>query len=504
MDEDILMHALSLPESEREKYLRDACADEAQRKSILALVSESTEADLFFGMTPEVAGGRGLFECEWENRAGAAIGAYLLRERLGEGGCGIVWKAEQIQPIRRTVAVKLIKPGMDTREVLSRFEAERQALALLDHANITRVIDAGATEAGRPYFAMEFVEGVAITEYCRERKLGLEQRLEIVAKVCAAISHAHQKGVIHRDLKPANVLVTTGEEEGDVKVIDFGIAKATRRELSERSLVTRAEILLGTPAYMAPEQVALSGVEADSRADIYSLGALLYELLSGVSPYDAKTLETCGADEMRRLIRESEPVKPSRRACSLAAGCEAPVIDFHAIEGELDWIVMKALEKEPERRYETVNALSADLRRYLRNEPVQAGPPGAGYKLAKFSRRHRKSLVVVGGAVLVLLIATVVSIWLAVIAIEARGLESAARVDVEKMNAELLVAKQKADDSLTRRQHEEGKALLFSADLMLEQKRFLGARLMAGLAVGFAGGGGSSRAPLFKMTTRFC
>ncbi len=489
MNEEIFNHARSLPEGERDDYLREACVDEAGRQSIRALLDEASEADSFFGMGADVEGDRGLFNPGWESRAGDLIGPYILRERIGEGGCGIVWMADQLRPIKRRVAVKLIKPGMDTREVLSRFEAERQALAMMEHPNITRVIDAGATEAGRPYFAMEFVEGIAITDYCREGGLGLERRLELFLKVCAAVNHAHQKGIIHRDLKPSNVLVTTGTDEGEVKVIDFGIAKATQGKLTEKTLVTRAEVFVGTPVYMAPEQVALSGRDADTRSDIYSLGVLLYELLSGAPPFDARTLNSCGLDEMRRLIMEEEPPQPSTRADALSSDLSAPELEMRRIKGELDWIVMKALEKDPDRRYETVSAFSADLDRYLRNEPVDAAPPGFGYKLAKFSRRHRKSLLAGSAAVLVLLAATIVSTWLAVVATEARERESEARSEAEQTNVELIAAKQRADDSRVRRQHEEGKSLLFSADLMLEQKRFLAARLMAGLAVGFEGGG---------------
>ncbi len=416
MNEEIFSHARSLPESERDDYLRDACVDEEEQQSIRALLDEASEADSFFGMGADVEEDRGLFDPGWESRAGDLIGPYILRERIGEGGCGIVWKADQIKPIRRTVAVKLIKPGMDTREVLSRFEAERQALALMDHPNITRVIDAGATEAGRPYFAMEFVEGISITDYCREGGLGLERRLELFSKVCAAVNHAHQKGIIHRDLKPSNVLVTTGPDEGVVKVIDFGIAKATQGKLTEKTLVTRAEFFVGTPVYMAPEQVALSSRDADTRSDIYSLGVLLYELLSGEPPFDAKTLDTCGLDEMRRLIMEGEPPCPSTRLGSDPAGSQPPGITIRSLKGELDWIVMKALEKDPDRRYETVEGFAADLDRYLGNEPVYAAPPGVGYRLAKFSRRHRKNLIIAAVLMFILLIATAVSTWLAGVA----------------------------------------------------------------------------------------
>ncbi|HXJ74843.1 MAG TPA: serine/threonine-protein kinase, partial [Candidatus Dormibacteraeota bacterium] len=314
--------------------------------------------------------------------------------------------AEQEEPVRRRVALKVIKVGMDTKQVVARFEAERQALALMDHPNIAKVLDAGATEAGRPYFVMELVRGIKITEYCDQENLSTEQRLDLFIQVCQAVQHAHQKGIIHRDLKPSNILVADHDGVPVPKVIDFGVAKATTdQRLTDKTLFTAFEQFIGTPAYMSPEQARLSGLDIDTRTDIYSLGVLLYELLTGKTPLDQKELLASGLDEMRRTIREREPVRPSTRLSTMLEGeltttakhrrTDAPKL-IHLLRGDLDWIVMKALEKDRARRYDTANGLAMDLQRYLTDEPVVARPPSKLYRFQKLARRNRLTFAAAG------------------------------------------------------------------------------------------------------------
>ncbi len=352
-----------------------------------------------------------------EQTPGQRIDRYNLLERIDEGGMGTVWLAEQREPIRRRVALKVIKPGMDTRQVLARFEAERQALARMDHPHIAKVFDAGNTAFGRPYFVMEYIRGVPILEYCEAERLGIEGRLALLIKVCQAIQHAHQKGVIHRDIKPTNVLVTLHDGVAVPKVIDFGVAKATTGTLTERTLFTAHRQVIGTPAYMAPEQAEMSGLDVDTRSDIYSLGVLLYELLTGTTPFDNCDLLTKGFVEMLRTLREVEPHKPSTRVSTLRDGARRIASPSHAanddlairLRGDLDWIVMKCLEKDRTRRYATANELAADLQRHLDCEPVTAGPPGTRYRLHKFLRRNRRRVAVGVALVVVLLLGLVVS-----------------------------------------------------------------------------------------------
>ncbi|HXS89852.1 MAG TPA: tetratricopeptide repeat protein [Steroidobacteraceae bacterium] len=310
------------------------------------------------------------------------IGAYRLLRELGEGGCGIAYLAEQLAPVKRQVALKIIKPGMDTKAVVARFEAERQLLALMDHPNVAKVFDAGSTPAGRPYFVMELVRGLRITEYCEQLRLSIAERLQLFMQVCQAIQHAHHKGVMHRDIKPSNVLVTMHDGLPVAKVIDFGIAKATQGPLSERTLHTAIDQFIGTPAYVSPEQTDLTQRNVDTRSDIYSLGVLLYELLTGYTPLDTAELLHSTPDEMRRRVREVEPLTPSTRLKSLA-------LSTKDVQGDLDWIVMRCLEKEPARRYQTVNDLLLDIQRHLRHEPIVARPPSVAYTLQKFARRNR-------------------------------------------------------------------------------------------------------------------
>ena len=336
---------------------------------------------------------------------GAHIDRYKLLELIGEGGFGDVYLAEQTEPVRRKVALKIIKLGMDTRQVIARFEAERQALALMDHANIAKVLDAGATDAGRPYFVMDLVRGVPITEYCDANNLTAKERLKLFIEVCHAVQHAHQKGIIHRDLKPTNVLVTQREGKPAPKIIDFGVAKATQQRLTAKTLFTEHRQLVGTPEYMSPEQATFCDADVDTRSDIYSLGVLLYEILVGTTPFDAEKLRSRGYDEICRVIRETDPPTPSRKLSALGESatdvCQhrqaQPAALQSILRGDLDWIVMKCLEKDRTRRYETANGLALDIERHLRDEPVLARSPNTAYRLKKFLCKYRTPVATAAG-----------------------------------------------------------------------------------------------------------
>ncbi|WP_206026342.1 tetratricopeptide repeat protein [Roseimicrobium sp. ORNL1] len=399
----------------RDQFLADACGDDLQmREQVLSLLRADDGAGAFLEKTiplpREIETEMARFKPE---QAGDHIGPYTLREQLGEGGFGVVWVAEQVKPVRRTVALKIIKLGMDTRDVVARFEQERQALAMMDHPNIARVFDAGVTDHGRPFFVMELVHGVRITEYCDKANLPTVERLKLFISVCHAVQHAHQKGIIHRDLKPSNILVTLHDGVPVPKVIDFGVAKATQGRVVEQTIHTQFHQMIGTPLYMSPEQVELGGLDVDTRADIYVLGVLLYELLTGRTPFDAKVLLKAGYDEMRRVLREQEPQRPStaltgmtqEKLSSVAQkrGSEPPKL-IHAIRGDLDWIVMKCLEKDRARRYETANGLAADIQRHLDNDPVSACPPSAMYRFRKLARRHRGALAIACVATMAMLL----------------------------------------------------------------------------------------------------
>jgi serine/threonine protein kinase/WD40 repeat protein len=387
---------------------------------------------------------------------GTVIGPYELLEQIGEGGFGVVFLAQQHQPIRRQVALKIIKPGMDTRQVIARFEAERQALALMDHPHIARAIDAGATQGGRPFFVMELACGLAITDYCDQHRLAVRSRLELFVAVCQAVQHAHQKGIIHRDLKPSNVLVTLCDGRPVVKVIDFGIAKAIGQQLIDKTLVTSCAQLMGTPQYMSPEQADTSGLDIDTRSDIYALGALLYELLTGLTPFDKERLRTATLEEIRRIIREEEPAKPSTRI--RMAGLARPLVSgqrqsdprrlSREFRRELDWIVMKCLEKDRDRRYETASDLARDVERYLRDEPVQAGPPSPAYRLKKFLRRNRKPVLAAAVLLLALVGGLIGTTWGLIRATNAEA--SAVRETNEKVQAlaEARASERNAQDRL--------------------------------------------------------
>jgi serine/threonine protein kinase/tetratricopeptide (TPR) repeat protein len=462
-EEEIFEAAAALSAEERPAYLDKACAGVTELRGRVEALLHSDDASGFMdhstitSLTSQAALG------------GEVIGRYRLLQQIGEGGFGVVWMAEQTEPVTRRVALKIVKAGMDTKEVIARFEAERQALAMMDHPNIARVLDAGATGNGRPYFVMELVRGIPITRFCDEQRLVIRQRLEIFADVCSAINHAHQKGVIHRDIKPSNVMVTLHGDRAVPKVIDFGIAKAVVGRLTDKTLFTQFDQFVGTPAYMSPEQTALSGLDVDTRSDIYSLGILLYELLTGKPPFHAKALLSAGFDEMRRIIREVEPPRPSSRL-STVTGDERSVLAgsrqttpeklHRLIEPDLDWIVMKAIEKDRTRRYETANGLALDIQRYLTDEPVSATPPTTGYRLRKFARRNKTALGAaaavavlltaaafrstrhMGGIDAILIAATTVSTLLAVRAMQAERLahrrtsgEKSAREHAEAVSA---------------------------------------------------------------------
>jgi serine/threonine protein kinase/tetratricopeptide (TPR) repeat protein len=356
-------------------------------------------------------------------RIGTLIGRYKLLQQIGEGGCGVVYMAQQEEPVRRRVALKVIKLGMDTKQVIGRFEAERQALALMDHPNIAKVLDAGTTDAGRPYFVMELVRGTKITDYCDANSVSTAQRLALFIQVCHAVQHAHQKGIIHRDLKPSNILVTINDGIPVPKVIDFGIAKATTGPLTDKTLFTAFEQFMGTPAYMSPEQAEMTSLDIDTRSDIYSLGVLLYELLTGKTPFDTKDLLAAGLEAIRRTIREKEPARPSTRLSSMVEGeltatakhrqTDPPKL-IHLVRGDLDWIVMRCLEKDRTRRYETANGLAADIVRHLNQEPVVARPPSKLYRFGKLLRRNRLAFGAAAVIAVLLVVGVLTASWLAV------------------------------------------------------------------------------------------
>jgi serine/threonine protein kinase len=426
-EEEIFFEALQrgVP-AEREAFLQEACVGNATlRAGVDRLLAAHTNADTFLQKL-----GSKLNPEEWcpeaqtytDASAGTFIGPYHLGECLGEGGGGIVYLAGQETPVRRLVALKVIKLGMDTKRVIARFEAERQTLAMMEHPNIARVFDAGATETGRPYFVMELVRGVRITDYCAQNDVPLRERLAMFQQVCHAIQHAHQQGVIHRDIKPSNILVTLQDGAPVPKIIDFGIAKATAAQPGEGTAFTANEQLLGTPAYMSPEQVQ-GGIDVDTRSDLYSLGVVLYELLAGRPPFDNNELLRLGVDEMRRVLCDVEPPRPSAVAGEPQAA---------ALRGDLDWIVMKALEKNRERRYQTARGFALDIEHYLRDEPVQARPPSRLYRLHKLVRRNKATFAALGATALVLVAGFTVSTWLFVRASSAERQQTRLRMMAEE------------------------------------------------------------------------
>jgi serine/threonine protein kinase len=460
------VEALLAAEAEAEKFFNDAAL------SVVLTASGSQEAAVKIG-PPGAKAEDGITEV-----SGTRIGHYKLLQRIGEGGGGVVYMAEQEEPVRRRVALKIIKLGMDTRSVIARFEAERQALAMMDHPNIARVLDAGATDTGRPYFVMELVRGVKITDYCDKNQLDTRRRLDLFIQICQAIQHAHQKGIIHRDIKPSNILITLHDGVPVPKVIDFGIAKATEVRLTDKTFFTAYEQIIGTPAYMSPEQAEMSGLDIDTRSDIYSLGVLLYELLTGRTPFDPKELLQHGLDEMRRTLREREPQRPSTMLTTLQ-GTELTATAEHRqaeppklislLRGDLDWIVMKALEKDRRRRYETANGLAMDINRYLNNEPVMARPPSRLYRFQKLVRRNQVIFTATGAVAVALIIGLGTSTWLFFMEKAARQRAVAAEQQQARLRQEAEQAR--ANEAELRRQAETRQKITQAA-LLVSQEKF--------------------------------
>jgi serine/threonine protein kinase/Tfp pilus assembly protein PilF len=479
--DDIFDEALRrVPGKEREQYLNEACDNDAElRQRVARLLRAVAEAGSFLespAQDPSPTIDQPIAE-----RPGTQIGPYKLLQQIGEGGMGVVYMADQLEPVKRRVALKIIKPGMDTRQVIARFEAERQALSLMDHPNIAKVLDAGTTESGRPYFVMELVKGQPITQYCDEHHLTPRQRLELLLPVCQAIQHAHQKGIIHRDIKPTNILIAEYDQKAVPKVIDFGVAKATSQTLTEMTMFTEYGQIVGTLEYMSPEQAKVNQLDIDTRSDIYSLGVLLYELLTGSTPFDRERLRSAGWDEMLRIIREEEPPKPSTKLSSsqtlpsvAANRSMEPARLGRALRGELDWIVMKALEKDRSRRYETATGLANDIQRYLNDEPVAACPPSAAYRFQKFSRRHQRVLISTTFVFAALTVGLVAALWQSYLATQEaskrRSAEESLRLaNDERLRADELLAFARKELNSSRVAEAEAKRAKQAAALQAEQ-----------------------------------
>ncbi len=461
--------------AEQSSYLENVCkGNQKLRADIESLLRSDRKAGDFL-KSPPFGTNVTLNDSPLTEGPGTVIGRYKLLEKIGEGGFGVVYMADQTKPISRRIALKIIKLGMDTKEVIARFEAERQALAMMEHPNIAKVLDAGATDTGRPYFVMELVKGIPITEYCDNNNLDTQQRLKLFISVCKAIQHAHQKGIIHRDIKPSNVLITLHDGRPVPKVIDFGIAKATGQRLTEKTLFTRFAQMIGTPEYMSPEQAEFSGLDVDTRSDIYSLGVLLYQLLTGVTPFDGEKLREAGYVEMQRIIREDDPDKPSTKLSTMGEALTdiakrrraAPEALRKMIRGDLDWIVMKTLEKDRTRRYETASELAADIGRHLIDELVLAGPPSVSYRLRKFVRRNRVAVMTSLLIVAALLTAAVVSaIYAYKAAINANDAEVARQhaVNAQHQTAGLLAVSRVDHAQALCEQGEVGRGMLWLVD----------------------------------------
>jgi non-specific serine/threonine protein kinase/serine/threonine-protein kinase len=498
--EEIFHQALARPLAERPAFLAAACAgDEPLQRRVEALLHAHDNPGSFLAQQPPAPALT--IDTRPSERPGTGLGPYKLLELIGEGGMGAVWMAQQSEPIQRRVAVKVVKEGMDSRQVLARFEAERQALALMEHPNIAKVLDAGRSPSGRPYFVMELVKGKPITTYCDEKRLGVRERLELFGDVCRAVQHAHQKGIIHRDLKPSNVLVAPYDGRPVVKVIDFGVAKATGQQLTDKTIFTGFGALVGTPEYMSPEQAEVNNQDIDTRSDIYSLGVLLYELLTGSTPLTRQRMKEVAILEVLRLVREEDPPRPSTRVstteelASIAAnrGMEPKKLSG-LVRGELDWIVMKALEKDRNRRYETANGFALDVQRYLADEPVLACPPSAGYRLYKLIRRNKGAILAASLVLFSMLAGTVVSVWLAVRADQERRIaqtrEAETKAVMDFLEKKVLAAARPEGQAgglghdVTLRQAIE--AALPLIEISFKDQPLIEARLRLTLAVTFA------------------
>ena len=425
----------------RDEYLRRACGDDHDAlMRIGELLAEHNESTDFLESPPlDIEATHSM--PGFSETIGSQIGPYKVLQEIGEGGMGTVYMAEQSRPVQRRVALKVIKAGMDSKEVVARFEAERQALAMMEHENIAKIFDAGTTEDGRPYFAMELVRGVPLTQFCDEKKLAIPDRLKLFVSICQAIQHAHQKGIIHRDIKPSNVMVSNHDGRAVPKIIDFGVAKAIQQKLTDKTLFTQFGRIVGTFQYMSPEQAGTSQLDIDTRSDIYSLGVLLYELLTGTTPIERKRVREAGWERMLQIIREEEPPKPSTKLSdsgeNIGTISEKRGTTPHSlssfVRGDLDWIVMKALEKDRTRRYETANGLSRDIQRHLSNDPVEARPPTVSYRLRKFISKNRNAVLTVASFTLLLLLGTILSTWLA---FKAKNAAADARLATVKETAE--------------------------------------------------------------------
>ncbi len=464
--QDRFLAALQIqPEVERQKWLEEHCSDDAQLKQRVQALLDAHDATEGFGGADSMPPPPGHSSTGPVYPGNLLAGRYKLLEPIGEGGMGTVWLAEQIEPVRRRVAIKLVKAGMDSRQVLARFEAERQALALMDHPNIAKVLDGGITAEGRPFFVMEYVKGIPLTEYCDKHQLTLRDRLELMVPICQAIQHAHQKGIIHRDLKPSNVLVCLYDGMPIPRVIDFGLAKAIHQPLTERTLFTGHGLVLGTPLYMSPEQAELNNLDVDTRSDVYSLGVLLYELLTGSTPLEKAQFQEAALTEILRLIKEVDPPKPSTRVSSSVALASIaaqrkldPRLLSKAICGDLDWIVMKALDKDRGRRYETANALARDIQRFLAHEPVEACPPSTAYRLQKYYAKNRSAILTASGFVVLLVASAILSGWQAFRATRSEKAAIAAKIAEQEQRTQ---AEQQRDEAKKL----EDEAVIRSAEL---------------------------------------
>ncbi len=458
---DLVLATLDLAPEKRSAYLRQECGEDASLQArVLELVRNAEASGSFMGR-PAL---KRFPDTQIHGiQLGERLDRYRLMEQIGEGGMGIVYVAEQVEPVRRKVALKVIKPGMDSKSVLARFDAERQALAMMDHQNIARILDAGTTEQGLPFFVMELVRGLPITTYCDQSCKGIRERMALFVDVCRAIQHAHQKGIIHRDIKPSNVLVTLHDGKPIVKVIDFGVAKALHQPLSQHTIYTALNQVIGTPLYMSPEQLELSGLDIDTRTDIYSLGVLLYELLTGCTPFDQSHLMKSGFEEMRRIIREDDPPRPSQRVTTLpkaelstaANRCGLDDRTFsNSVASEIDWMVLKAMEKDRNRRYESASGFAEDIQRYLNDEPVLACPPSWKYRLQKLARKHRASIGIAGTLLSGLVIGLMLTTWQwrRAVAAEQSAVESKLLLEqqVRLADKRLALAEQTIDDMYTR------------------------------------------------------